>query len=307
MSQKLELTPETIEYCMELEGKLKNMQSELDAAANELKTSFHAKADRLGVHSDIFEEWVDSAKMSMDKNAVGTLEDVRRNLLDIAKRIAEYIGGSSGTASTTSKTMGSGTIYNRDGEIADFVMSKDGGMTVMPTHRPLPKANVIWENPDRPGEGDCVLRDDAVISFRSGQYTVTGAELNRHYGGPIVVNYTNGQPDFWPYCDKRIGAVEISDFTDNRSSNFSQANTIVAARLNITKAELDAYMDHFMLTWHECPDQKTVIAVPTAIHDAFRHYGGVSTYKTMRRVVERFDSLNCKAVTADRIYVGRRR
>jgi len=69
VSQKLELTPETIEYCMELEGKLKNMQSELDAAANELKTSFRAKADRLGVHSDIFEEWVDSAKMSMDKNA----------------------------------------------------------------------------------------------------------------------------------------------------------------------------------------------------------------------------------------------
>ena len=305
MSQKLELNYETIELCMELEKKLENMQSELDTAAAELKNSYRAKAEGLGVHSDIFEEWVDSAKMSMDKNAVGSLEDVRRNLLDIAKKIAEYIGGTGGSSATSSKVAGRGTIYNRDGEIADFVMSKDGEMTVMPTHRPLPKTNVIWENPDTPGEGACVLRDDAVISFRSGQYTVTGEELNRYYGGPIVVNYTNGQPDFVPYCDKRIGAVEISDFTDNRSSNFSQANTIVSARLNITKAELDAYMDYYMLTWHECPDQKTVIAVPTAIHDAFRHYGGVSTYKTMRKVVARFDSLNCTAVTADKVYVGR--
>ncbi|MBQ8830213.1 MAG: HNH endonuclease [Oscillospiraceae bacterium] len=308
MSQKLELTPETIEYCLELERELKNLQNDLDDAAAALKDSFDRHSQHLGVHTDDFEEWVNSAKLSMEKNAMGSVEDVRRNLLNIAKRIADYVGNSDGgAASTSSKVAGRGTVWGEGGEIADFTISQDGGMTIMPVHRPLPKNNVIWENPQNPGEGACVLRDDAVISFRSGQYTVTGAELNKHYGGPIVVNYTNGQPDFSPYRDMRINFVKISNFTDNRNSNFAQANAIVAERFGITKAEVDAYMDKFMLTWHECADRQTMMAVPTAIHDAFKHYGGVSTHKAVHRVIQRFDSMNCRVITPDRVYTGRAR
>ena len=45
--------------------------------------------------------------------------------------------------------------------------------------------------------------------------------------------------------------------------------------------ELASYRAANGLTWHECADGKTMQLVPTEIHDACRHSGGVSTMRTV--------------------------
>ena len=44
---------------------------------------------------------------------------------------------------------------------------------------------------------------------------------------------------------------------------------------------LDDSEASLVIAWHECADGKTMQLVPTAIHDACRHSGGVSTMRTV--------------------------
>lgn len=154
-------------------------------------------------------------------------------------------------------------------------------------HRHLPVSKVIWENPDRCGEGRCTLRDDAEIVYQSGNKKISGRRLKELYGFDHII-YSHGEPDFTPVRDQKIGIVEISEFSSDRQKNFRQARIQIAERWGISVADVDKYMESHFLTWHECSDRKRLIAVPTAIHDAFLHSGGISIQKSLNRFSERW-------------------
>ena len=132
----------------------------------------------------------------------------------------------------------------------------------------------------------------------------------RQYGQDYVT-YRNNEVDFSPFTKhespwgKLDCQVEIGHMTDQRQNptweygrrpagaghdpnydlgNFAQADNALLDRIRETNpdATMDDVTDFIKsnhLTWHECADGKTMQLVPTDIHDASRHSGGVSEMK----------------------------
>jgi filamentous hemagglutinin len=79
-----------------------------------------------------------------------------------------------------------------------------------------------------------------------------------------------GYPDFMPHAKQLPNGkkyVEI-EYTGGRNADFAAANK---------KAGLDETPLGY--TWHHVEDMRTMVLVPTDLHDAVKHAGGVSTYK----------------------------
>ena len=73
---------------------------------------------------------------------------------------------------------------------------------------------------------------------------------------------------------------EIDDFTDDRDSNFTQADEALAKQKGCTPEEVAKWRRDNGYTWHECKDCKTMQKVPTEVHGNVSHSGGVSEYKS---------------------------
>ena len=129
--------------------------------------------------------------------------------------------------------------------------------------------------------------------------------------GHETVQYKNGYPDFSPFTTHRSPwgdlscQVEIGHMTDQRENpswefgdrprgaghdpqydigNFAQADNSLIERVqqeypDATVQDIVSFRKENQLTWHECADGKTMQLVPTEIHDACRHSGGVSEMK----------------------------
>lgn len=129
--------------------------------------------------------------------------------------------------------------------------------------------------------------------------------------GRDTVEYKDEYPDFSPFTKHNSlwgeldSQVEIGHMTDNRKNptwefgrrppgtshdpdydlgNFAQADNSLLERIretnpDVTVDDVVAFREHNNLTWHECADGKTMQLVPTEIHDACRHSGGVSEMK----------------------------
>ena len=106
--------------------------------------------------------------------------------------------------------------------------------------------------------------------------------------GTVVdrISYKNGVPDFSDYA---IRQVTISNMTDNRTSNFRQADELLAeywTKIKFTGQKWSArdvsnYRTLNGLTWHEMNNMKTMQLVPTEINATWGHLGGVSEYGWM--------------------------
>lgn len=66
---------------------------------------------------------------------------------------------------------------------------------------------------------------------------------------------------------------------DSDSSNYYQADRALAAKIGATADQVRAMRETNGLTWHEVSDGLTMELIPTAVHDAFKHCGGVSQMK----------------------------
>ena len=144
----------------------------------------------------------------------------------------------------------------------------------------------------------------------------------REFGEEYVM-YKNGYPDFSPFTkhETKWGQidcqVEIGHMTENRQNaafeygrrpkgaghdprydlgNFAQADNELLKKIrsdnpDATMEDVEAFKKSNKLTWHECEDGKTMQLVPTEIHDACRHSGGVSEvkYRTQMGDVDRQD------------------
>lgn len=90
------------------------------------------------------------------------------------------------------------------------------------------------------------------------------------------IPFKDGEPDF---SAVERGTVEIDDFTDDRDSNFTQADEKMAEQRGCTPEEVAKWRKENNYTWHECKDCKTMQKVPNEIHANVPHSGGVSEYK----------------------------
>ena len=90
------------------------------------------------------------------------------------------------------------------------------------------------------------------------------------------IPFKDGQPDF---SEVSRGEVEIDDFSDDRDSNFDQADEKMAEQRGCTPEEVAQWRKENKYTWHECADCKTMQKVPTEVHGNVSHSGGVSEYK----------------------------
>jgi filamentous hemagglutinin len=79
-----------------------------------------------------------------------------------------------------------------------------------------------------------------------------------------------GYPDFAPHARQLPNGkrhVEI-EYTGSRKADYAAANK---------KAKLDETPDDW--TWHHAEDMKTMYLVPSDLHEAVKHTGGVAKHK----------------------------
>lgn len=130
--------------------------------------------------------------------------------------------------------------------------------------------------------------DAAVVFWAAGKRCVmSGVAIKRRmileYGTDSVL-YSRGEPDFSPFIDKRIGAVEVAPFSPDRDANFRVANGRKARELGCESAAIKTEMRERGLTWHECGNRKTLLAVPTYVHAAFPHGGGIAVQNSISAI-----------------------
>lgn len=146
----------------------------------------------------------------------------------------------------------------------------------------LPTSNGSWEgekgNSTWKPDPDYVPLEKSRNPERpySNPESLTWGEIMEKYGIDGI-EYKDGYPVF----DKvSRGTVEIDDFTDDRGSNFDQADEKMAEQRGCTPEEVAKWREENGYTWHECQDCKTMQKVPNEVHANVPHDGGVSVYKS---------------------------
>ncbi|MGP1599085.1 HNH endonuclease [Peptoanaerobacter stomatis] len=107
----------------------------------------------------------------------------------------------------------------------------------------------------------------------------TWREIMKEYGFESV-SFKDGEPDFSKVSK---GEVQIDDFSDERDSNFSQADEKLANQKGCTPEEVAKWREENKYTWHECKDCKTMQKVPTEVHGNIPHSGGISEIKSQNK------------------------
>lgn len=111
---------------------------------------------------------------------------------------------------------------------------------------------------------------------------------------------TDRQNPTWEYGDRRPAGTshdvnyDLGNFAQADNALVDQAiernpslieglspDEIASLKAGMAK-EIESWRTSSGLTWHECQDGVTMQLVPTAIHDACRHSGGVSTMRTVQ-------------------------
>ena len=140
----------------------------------------------------------------------------------------------------------------------------------------LPETDGHWEG--ERGNSDWIPDAESVPKDRRG----TNLE-GKSWGEILAENdieaipFKDGEPDFSEIAKEE---VEIGDFTDDRSSNFSQADEALAKKWGCEPEDVAQWRKEHKYTWHEKSDCKTLQLVPREVHGNVPHSGGVSKYKS---------------------------
>lgn len=162
---------------------------------------------------------------------------------------------------------------------AGFIHVRDAGQ--IPRRMPyvwgerLPRSGGDWDGEE--GNSNFTPDDDVIPGDRNGTNPEgkSWEEIKKENNFDSIP-FHDGEPDF---SEVSKGNVEISDFTDDRSSNFDQADEKLAEQRGCTPEEVAQWRKENRFTWHECADCKTMQKVPTEVHGNIPHSGGVSRYK----------------------------
>lgn len=139
----------------------------------------------------------------------------------------------------------------------------------------LPKTDGTWTG--EPGDSTWKPNPEAIPKDRKGtnpENQTWGDILQEHEIDGIP--FKDGEPDFSNVAKEK---VEISDFTDDRNANFTQADEIAAAKWGCSPEEVKQWRQEHGYSWHEMSDCKTLELVPRKIHGNVPHSGGISRYK----------------------------
>lgn len=116
-----------------------------------------------------------------------------------------------------------------------------------------------------------------------------GTNLQHKTWGQILDSYgihcipfKDGEPNF---SEVSKGDVTIDDFTDERDSNFNQADEKLAEQRGCSPEEVAKWRKENSYTWHECKDCKTMKKIPREVHGNIPHSGGISQVKVANRLV----------------------
>lgn len=94
------------------------------------------------------------------------------------------------------------------------------------------------------------------------------------------IPFKDGEPDF---SEVTKSEVKIDDFSDDRDSNFDQADEKLAEHRGCTPEEVAKWREENKYTWHECKDCTTMQKVPTEVHGNISHSGGISETKLQNK------------------------
>ncbi len=186
-------------------------------------------------------------------------------------------------ASAAQKAINNGADGYMWGAITGFVYGgAEGGVDYYQKYNtPYTKKEIRLKNTPKDGNGgrwkgargesDFILDDPIVLS--------DGTKIDR-------VTYKNAVPDFSKY---QKAQVKISKMTNDRYSNFEQADTVLAeywSRIKYngsswTAREVSIYRNNNNLTWHEMSNMETMQLVPREVNQRFSHSGGVAEYNAM--------------------------
>ena len=146
--------------------------------------------------------------------------------------------------------------------VADYYRMTDANMY----------ANYVMEISEKRGE---------VIEDFLKEYTANNTITNIEYAGAIMEPHANSNPAYikskygniymstqgFPiFDDYAIARLEFPDLTGDDAIDIARANLAHHG----TQASIPGY------TWHHLEDGKTLILIPTELHEAYRHTGGAS-------------------------------
>ena len=149
-------------------------------------------------------------------------------------------------------------------------------------YKNIPKSNGHWLG--TPGNSRWIPDANRIPKPRNNP-------LNKNMGRILADNkmskgvpFRHGEIKFHPASK---GTVKIKDFTKYRSKNFAQADSKMAKSWTRqmkdghawTKGDVARYRAKNALTWHECPDMKTMELIPRELHANIPHSGGISALK----------------------------
>lgn len=212
------------------------------------------------VFSNIETPLLEKAK-DMDK-----ISDIK----ELDKPISEFVSGLDDVESVSDEDLDIDDIMEDDEdddliEAAEAYESKVSGC-------PIEGHNGSWDG----FRGNSMWRPDRdAIPTRYNPDGLTWGQILDKYGIEGI-EYKDGDPDFSPVSK---GEVEIDDFTDDRPSNFAQADEALAKQRGCSPEEVKKWREENGYTWHECRDCKTMQKVPREVHNNMDHSGGVSEYK----------------------------
>lgn len=146
----------------------------------------------------------------------------------------------------------------------------------------VPKTGGTWSGE----EGNSIWTPDSEVKpgDRNGtnKEGKTWGEIKEEYKFESI-EFKENEADF---SEVSKGNVEIEDFTDDRSSNFDQADEKLAEQRGCQPEEVAEWRAENKYTWHECKDCKNMQKVPREVHGNIPHSGGVSEYKSQKREIE---------------------
>lgn len=189
---------------------------------------------------------------------------------ELDKPITDYVSGLGEPESSTDDDIDMDDII--EDEEDDDLIAKAEAYESQVSGCPIEGHNGSWDG----FRGNSMWRPDReAIPTRYNPDGLTWGEILDKYGIEGI-EYKDGDPDFSPVSK---GEVEIDDFTDDRTSNFAQADEALAKQKGCSPEDVKKWREQNGYTWHECRDCKTMQKVPREVHNNMDHSGGVSEYK----------------------------
>ena len=197
------------------------------------------------------------------------MEKISGNV-ELDKPITNYVSGLDEPESSLDEDIDMDDII--EDEEDDDLIAKAEAYESRVSGCPIEGHNGSWDD----FRGNSMWRPDReAIPTRYNPDGLTWGEILDKYGIEGI-EYKDGDPDFSPVSK---GEVEIDDFTDDRTSNFAQADEVLAKQKGCSPEDVKKWREENGYTWHECRDCKTMQKVSREIHNNMDHSGGVSEYK----------------------------